>query len=322
MFLLTVRKEIINNVLGFRFAVTYGLLFCLILLAMFLMTEDYQQRMRDYSTQDSRAREQLSELDKMEDAQEQFERLQSAEFIGLRQPRPLSILARGLEGSLPTTVSSTSRFFLRTSDDRLGRNMLFDIFQTPDFVYVINIVMSLLALLFVFDSVCGEKEQGTLKLLLSNSVPRDTVLLGKWVGGFASIAGPFTVAVFAGFTYINLSGALEVTGEDATRFGLIFLVSLLYISTFFTLGLMISTLTHRSSTALLMSLLVWICWILVVPNLAPIAARLMAAVPGRQVIDAEKQAIDRESELLMAGIQKRKVYGDQQERERVGRPRP
>ena len=82
MFLLTVRKEIINNVLGFRFAVTYGLLFCLILLAMFLMTEDYQQRMGDYSTQDSRAREQLSELDSMEDAQEQFERLQSAEFIG------------------------------------------------------------------------------------------------------------------------------------------------------------------------------------------------------------------------------------------------
>jgi ABC-type transport system involved in multi-copper enzyme maturation permease subunit len=110
---------------------------------------------------------------------------------------------------------------------------------------------------------------------------------------------------------------MEMQGEDMARFGLIFLLSLLYISTFFTLGLMISTLTHRSSTALLVSLLVWICWILVVPNLAPIAARLAAPVPGRQVIEAEKQAIDRESQLLMAGIGKRKVYGDQQESERI-----
>jgi hypothetical protein len=62
---------------------------------------------------------------------------------------------------------------------------------------------------------------------------------------------------------------------------------------------------------------VWICWILVVPNLAPIASRLAAPVPGRQVIEAEKQAIDRESQLLMAGIGKRKVYGDQKEAEAI-----
>ena len=321
MFLLTVRKEIVHNILSFRFVVTYALLFSLILLAMFLMTSDYQARMQDYATQDSKSREQLAELEAIEDANEQFQRIQQAqnsgEFAGLRQPRSLSLLARGLEGSLPTQVSSRSRFLLRSSDDRLGRNMLFEIFQTPDFVYVINIVMSLLALLFVFDSVCGEKEQGTLKLVLSNSVPRDSVLLGKWVGGFLSIAGPFTVAVLGGFTYIYISGALDLQGEDMSRFALIYLLSLLYISTFFTLGLMISTLTHRSSTALLVSLLVWICWILVVPNLAPIAARLATPVPGRQVIEGEKQAIERESQLLLEGIRKRKVYGDEKESEQI-----
>jgi len=101
------------------------------------------------------------------------------------------------------------------------------------------------------------------------------------------------------------------------RFGAIFGLSLLYVSTFFTLGLMISALTHRSSTALVVSLMVWICWILVVPNVAPIAARLMAPVPARQVIDAEKQAIQREAQLLQQGISKRKVYGDPKESERI-----
>ena len=56
MFLLTVRKEIVHNVLSFRFVVTYALLFSLILLAMFLMTNHYRARMQDFTTQDSKLR--------------------------------------------------------------------------------------------------------------------------------------------------------------------------------------------------------------------------------------------------------------------------
>jgi ABC-type transport system involved in multi-copper enzyme maturation permease subunit len=206
---------------------------------------------------------------------------------------------------------------MRSSDDRLGRNILLDVFQAPDFAYVVNIVLSLLALLFVFDSVCGEKEHGTLKLLMSNSVPRDTVLLGKWIGGYLSIAMPFAVAVIAGFLYLSASGAMDLSGDDASRFAIILGVSFLYISAFFSLGLLISTLAHRGATALLMALLVWIGWILVVPNLAPIVARLAAPVPARQVIDAEQRAIEREAELLQDAIRKRKVYGDPEQSERI-----
>ncbi|MEE3264161.1 MAG: ABC transporter permease subunit [Candidatus Latescibacterota bacterium] len=214
-------------------------------------------------------------------------------------------------------MSSRNSFVTRSSDDRLGRNVLYDVFQTPDFAYVVNIVLSLLALLFVFDSICGEKERGTLKVLLSNSVPRDTVLLGKWVGGYLSISAPFAVAVVGGFVYLSLSGAMQLQPDDVIRFAAISLISLLYIAVFFSLGLFISTATHRGSTALLLSLLVWIVWILVVPNLAPITARLVAPVPSRQDIDAEQQAIDREAQLLQESIRKRKVYGDQEESERI-----
>ena len=160
MFFLTVGKELVHNILSFRFVVTYALLFCLILMAMFLMTNDYQSRLQEYSTEDGKVREKLAELMKIEDPAEQFQRVRRADFSALRRPTPLSLLALGLEGSLPTQVSSQSRFFVSASDDRLGRNVLCDIFQTPDFVYGVNIVMSLLALLFVFDSVCGEKERG------------------------------------------------------------------------------------------------------------------------------------------------------------------
>ena len=128
---------------------------------------------------------------------------------------------------------------------------------------------------------------------------------------------PFSMAALAGFIYVYASGALNADG--LWRFVLIYGLSLVYISAFFTLGLMISTLAHRTSTALLIALLVWICWILVVPNIAPVVARLVAPVPSRQVIESEKASIDREAQLLLNGIQKRKVYGDEKEVERIRR---
>ncbi|MEW6752360.1 MAG: ABC transporter permease subunit [Candidatus Latescibacterota bacterium] len=316
MLFLIIRKEIVHNVLSFRFTVTYALLFGLVLLALFLMGSNYQARFEEYTTAAEEQRAKVAELGKIEDPSKLFEEYQRASFSGVREPHRLSLLALGLDDVLPSQVPGSGYMRWVTSEDRLSTNLLFRLFQAPDFAYVVNVVMSLLALMFVFDAVCGEKEQGTLKLLLSNSVPRDLVLVGKWLGGLVCVTVPFLAAGLAGYVYGSVSGALG--GEGAgTRYLSVFLVSLLYVSAFFTLGLMISTIAHRSSTALLASLMVWVCWILVVPNVAPITARLLAPVPGRQVIEAEKQAIGREGNLLQEAIRKRKVYGDQQEAEKI-----
>ena len=104
-----------------------------------------------------------------------------------------------------------------TSEDKLSKNPLFQVFQSPDFAYVVRIIVSLLALLFVFDAVCGEKERGSLKLLLSNSVPRDTILIGKWIGGYISVAAPFAIAMLGGFVYVYTAGVVELDETKRCR---------------------------------------------------------------------------------------------------------
>ena len=150
MLLRLIRKELLNNLLSFRFAVTYALLFVLVLVSVFLMGNEHRDRMADYTKQEARFRGRLAELAAMPDPGEQFNAVRQEDFSGVRRPATLAVLARGLEGSLPTRVSSENRFTMRTSDDRLGRNILLDVFQAPDFAYVVNVVVSLLALLFVF----------------------------------------------------------------------------------------------------------------------------------------------------------------------------
>ena len=314
MLTLIIKREIVHNVLSFRFIVTHVLLFCLVLLSVFLMTNDYQARFQTYTTEANSARDQLAAIDEIADPNQQFSEFQRASLAGARQPKNLGILAKGLDAMLPT--QSKTRDWWSSSADRLSKNLLFEVFQTPDFAYVVHLVISLLALLFVFDSVCGEKEHGSLKLLMSNAVPRDTVLVGKWVGGYLSIAVPFAIAALAGFSYVYISGALRLDSEAPSRFAAIVAVSLLYISCFFTLGLLISVLTHRSATALLFSLMVWISWILVVPNLAPVVARLVAPVPSRQVIDAEIEALNKRRWLLEESLRNRGNL-DPQRREKL-----
>ena len=48
---------------------------------------------------------------------------------------------------------------------------------------------------------------------------------------------------------------------------LIFLLSMLYVSLFFLIGLFLSALTHRASITLMFSMCVWVLFVLIVPNL-------------------------------------------------------
>ncbi|MEE8583230.1 MAG: ABC transporter permease subunit [Acidobacteriota bacterium] len=61
-----------------------------------------------------------------------------------------------------------------------------------------QIVLSLFAILFAYNAVSGEKEQGTLRLSFSNAVPRDSYILGKAAGSFLALAIPLLILILLG----------------------------------------------------------------------------------------------------------------------------
>ena len=77
---------------------------------------------------------------------------------------------------------------------------------------------------------------------------------------------------------------------------------------------MISTLTHKASTALLVSLFIWVCWVLVIPNISPVITRSLYHVPSLQKINQEKAAVDRETSLKIQRISRSMLnYGKKAE---------
>jgi ABC-type transport system involved in multi-copper enzyme maturation permease subunit len=274
------------------------------------MANEHAGRMQAFESARSAHRAALTKIESTGTPNQQADELFLNKGVyGDIRPPELSLLVDGLSRSLPSQVH-TAQFNARKVDEAFYDNPVLALFASPDLGYIVNIVVSLLALLFVFDAICGEKERGTLKIALANSVPRDLVILGKWIGGYVSLAAPFIAALLTGVAYVHLTGALVIDGDVLGRLLWLFVVSLVYVSLFFTLGLMISTLTHRASTALIVSLFVWICWILVIPNLAPVIARIAYPVPSPEKIAAEKLAIDQETDLRVQRIsQSRLSYG-------------
>ena len=285
MLSLLVSKEIRAHVLSYRFAVSFILLFVLIVSSVQLIALNYDRQLAGFAESQRAQKEKLAEGT-------DFRSFQWSGYTVDRRPNPLSVFAMGLEKEMARSVT-VSGF----AESKLGRskypNPLFVLFPAPDLLYIVNIVASLLAILFAFDAVCGEQEEGTLKLLMANSVPRHLVLLAKWIGGYIALIVPFLLSLGVALFFALLTTDLSFTGSEWARLGAMVAVSALYISVFYLLGLMVSTLVHRSATSLVVNFLVWVLLVLVVPNTAPIVARAIAPVPSAGVLGGQRQAIQR-----------------------------
>ena len=297
-----IRKEIISHVLSLRFAVTFSLFLLLVFASFYVTANQYERESALYSAGVRRAADHLERVMESDDADLRIRRTYqwSGRLDSVPVP-PLSSVAPGLQPFTPPSIHTSSE-----GSGNLGRhygsNPLASLFQVPDLIYVVSIVLSLLAILFAFDSICGEKESGTLRLMLSNAVPRDTVLLGKWIGGYVVLIIPFLIAAFGGIGYAWWRGVLELRVDHIQRIAALLVVACIYISVFFSLSLFISTVTHKAVTSLFICLLVWTLWILVIPNLSPVIAKILSPAPSIEKINAEKRAVDIEVELRVARL--------------------
>jgi ABC-type transport system involved in multi-copper enzyme maturation, permease component len=150
-----------------------------------------------------------------------------------------------------------------------------------DLTFIVTILISLAALIFSYDAVSGEKEDGTLKLMMSNGVSRAVILLGKVLGGAISLFVAFAACFGLGLFMILLNPRVGWSGADWGALGLILAGIAVYLILFHTLGILISSRHGESASSIMTSLFVWVLVILVIPNISPYAASLISPAPSR-----------------------------------------
>jgi ABC-type transport system involved in multi-copper enzyme maturation permease subunit len=146
-------------------------------------------------------------------------------------------------------------------------------------------------MLFAFDIICGEKEAGTLRQTISNTVKRPILIIGKWIGGFTSFILPFFMAILLSTILVTLSPLVDMNAQNWAKLGLFLLIAVVYLAVFFSLGLLISCLTRHSSTALVISLFAWAVLVFLIPNMGNILARQLVRIPTVQQIELKREHI-------------------------------
>jgi len=284
MLMTLIQKEVMHHILSVRFVAL--LVMCLLLVPLTLSTNyrNYHQNLVDY--------QEAVKLANIEETTVNLKmplepELEVSKLI--LKPTPLSVFANGLADTLPSYLGMTRNGVTQGAPALVSS--LSNLLGHLDFLFIVGTVFSLLALLFTFDAVAGEREAGTLRITLANSLPRDLFLWSKLIGGYVVFVVPFLVSLLFGLLVLVWRGFPLGEPEIFPRVLSLTLISLLYIGVFFAIGTVISTYLDNSKTALIVAFTVWVFAVLITPRVGFLAAKLIAPTRTSQSVYMEKAAM-------------------------------
>ena len=280
------KRELSDNLNSLRFALATVLLLGLMLTNAVVHLREHPERVKRYRESVSRYQNHIAS----HAANSLYDLAQEGPGDLYKKPSDLRFCAEGgeafmsdqaLAGHHRWSTDTLKSFWILTYPSATPNrdNVRPDVTKV-DWGFIIGYVLSLVALLFTFDSISGERERGTLRLTLANAIPRHTVLIGKFLGAFISVNIPFILAVLVNLLVISTSSGVHLDSEAWGRLGIIFFVAVLYTCLFLALGLLVSARVQRSAVSLVILLLVWVVLVVFMPStLASIAGRSTSSGP-------------------------------------------
>ena len=308
MLMTLIQKEMMHHILSARFVALLLMCVLLIPLNLHINYHHYLQRQTDYQEQEVLEAENVfkdENSEKPEGVSIKIKLARDTDFEVSKlilKPTPLSVFATGLESALPSYLGMTRNGITR-GEASLSTAPIAFLLGHLDFVFVVSTVFSLLALLFTFDAVAGEREAGTLRITLANALPRDIFLWSKLIGGYLVFILPFLISVIIGLLVLVLQGFPLSESDTFLRILCLIFVSLLYIAVFFAVGAVISIYFDSAKTALIVAFTVWVFAVLILPRVGFLAAQIVAPTSTAESVYREKTA--RRSELRDALAAKR-----------------
>ena len=283
-----IEKELKSILQSPKFIATFGVCSLLILLSVFIGISEYRASVAQYETATSWVDQQISEATT-------FRNLPTKVY---RQPNPMQIFVSGVNYDIGRLSQISIEEDIKLEQSAYSDDPLFAVFRYLDFGFIVQVVLSLFAIVFTYDAINGERERGTLKLVLSNPIPRGQYLLAKLAGSWLGLAIPLLIPILISMLLLMLF-RVPMTASDWMKLVTLIAVSILYFTFFIALGLLVSALTRHSSVSFLLLLVAWITLVLIVPRGAVMAAGQLVDVPTVAEIESQKDRYraDRQAEM-------------------------
>lgn len=281
MIWLIAKKDFLLNLLSVRFIIGFVLCLLVIPFTIIVSVDNYENQVRVY---------------KIEQAQADKEMKESRVWSHVRptvvqEPEPLSIFSTGIISNIGNKVKIMFwEYPLFPEGHTLTRdNPLLNAFFSIDFSKVIAILISLLALVFSYDAITREREDGTMKLTFTGQVSRISFLMGKLLGLLLTLLPILLFCYLLACLIIVVNPGVSFSASDWGGLLLLLLTSVIYMLVFLLLGMFISSRVTHSSSSIIISLLCWIWFLFLMPNIATYLAQSVSKAP---LYDNVKIAMD------------------------------
>jgi len=147
------------------------------------------------------------------------------------------------------------------------------------FVGSLSFILPIIGISLGFSSISGERERGTIRLLLARPIYRDDLLNGKLIAGALLIL----LALFVSYSLIIPSAILlrgvNLTTTDVAKLLLLVVPAELIALVYLSISLFFSTVSNRSGTSLVLSIIAWILFHIIMPLLAYLAVVMILGPP-------------------------------------------
>jgi ABC-type transport system involved in multi-copper enzyme maturation permease subunit len=286
MILRLARKDFLTNLLSARFVV--GFILCLVLIPFSILINIgvYRSRTVQFRIDHDAAEKAMRGV-------RVYSKLRPEIIV---PPEPLSVFSKGITDQVGNRIQILlgDKPMLAAGKTEAGDNPFLASFFSVDFADITAIVFSLLALLFSYDALTREREDGTLKFQLANSLGRSTCLAGKVLGILFTLLPILAFSFLLSIALVFLSRELVFSPAQWGRIVLLFGASLVYLMVFVFIGLFVSARSKTSVTSLVLCLFLWVLFVFLIPNLSSNAAESFFRVPSRENLDRVLADLDRE----------------------------
>jgi ABC-type transport system involved in multi-copper enzyme maturation permease subunit len=205
-------------------------------------------------------------------------------------PNPLSIFNVGISDRINKTIIVNYHHVPRQSHEIISENPLLRIYRHFDLAAVIRLALSLLAIILAYDAFSGEKEGGTLKLMLSNGIRRSHLLAGKLISNTILLTIPVLLSFLISLIIITTIYGIGFSLDQWSRIGLVILTTIVFLQFFIALGLLISTITSRSSVSLILLTSLWVILCVLQPNMGSYMASSLIELPSNETMESAYRA--------------------------------
>ena len=207
-----------------------------------------------------------------------------------RPKAPLSVFDFGMESFLGNTIFLEAHKQNSVNFSEAGFSTGLLRFGEISLAMVLQLLLPLLLFFLSFGTVATDRETGTLKLVMSQGVSWQQLLVGKSLGLIAIMLTLFApVMVATSVLWFSLLGG-NISADQTIRLLLLMGTYFLYLSFFCVIAVLVSARSQTAKTALVSLIGLWLMLTLVLPRASQALGAYLYPAPSKTKFLADIQA--------------------------------